>query len=557
MPGSGGPESAPDTDFCHIDPGNSRKINSRAWSPSYSRPVISRAGEPAVSVVMPAYNALPYLEQALTELRGQTIDPAEVEVIVVDDGSTDGTWPYLLQQSADWPQLITLHQDNCGRPGEVRNVGLRRATGRYVFFHDADDWLAPHALQRMVEAADERDADVVVGRIRTVGEGVDRPSRIEPSTDADLIKDRVWTSLSPVKLFRRRLIEDHRLSFPDDMAQGEDQVFVAGALFGASRVITLTDDDYYFRRRRDDGGNLSSRVQTFDNKVLTATRVSQLIMDNVAPEERSPYLHRVLLRTLAPGLGAPFMNAEAPEREDGLARLKRDVLPHLDDRLLDRATDLARLRLTVAALGSAGDLECLNDWIATARPMTIKDGAAVYDLPPELERLLPLEHRRVREPLQGAHRAAGVHRDDDVLILTLTMDPGLQRIRPDRAIMEFSRRGGDDVNTVEGRITADGDRIEVTVRPLAIARSVPGAASWTIACTTSRAGVTLASARITWAAELAAETLSWSTRSGTTTAAFAPTKHGNVRLDTTSPERGPGLSERLHGITDRLRRRGS
>jgi hypothetical protein len=148
-----------------------------------------------------------------------------------------------------------------------------------------------------------------------------------------------------------------------------------------------------------------------------------------------------------------------------------------------------------------------------------------------------------------------VHRDGDALTLSLTLDPGLRRIPPDRAIVEFTRRGGDDTSTVEGRIAADGDRIEVTVRPLTIAASVPGPASWTIACTTSRAGVTLATVRITWADELAAETLSWRTRAGTTTAAFAPTKHGNVRLDTTSPERGAGLGERLHGITDRLRRR--
>ncbi len=192
--------------------------------------MISRAGDPAVSVIIPTYNSHRFLVEALKELRGQTIDPTEVEIIVIDDGSTDDTWEYLETESAGWPQLIALHQENSGHPGAVRNVGLTRATGRYVFFHDADDWLEPGALQRLVAAADEHQADVAIGRIRTLGPGIDRFSRIQPSLDADLIKDGVWNSLSPAKMFRRQLLTDLGLSFPGDMAQGEDQVFVATAL---------------------------------------------------------------------------------------------------------------------------------------------------------------------------------------------------------------------------------------------------------------------------------------------------------------------------------------
>jgi hypothetical protein len=515
--------------------------------------VISRAGEPAVSVVIPTYNAHRYLVEALEHLREQTIEPAEVEVIVVDDGSDDDTWAYLEEQLAGWPELVIQRQDNTGRPGAVRNVGLTLATGRYVFFHDADDWLAAHALQRLVEAADEYGADIVIGRVRTVGDGVDRHSKIKPSTDADLIKDGIWSSLAPVKLFRRRLLDDHRLSFPDDQPQGEDQVFVAGALFAAARVVTLTDDDYYFRRRRADGGNLSSKAQTFDNKVLTTSRVARLITDNVPPEARSPYFHRILLRTLAPGLGTPFMNAGPAEREEGLARLQRDVLPHLDERLIDKATDLARLRLSVAATGSVDELERLNRWIATERSMAVEDGALVFDLPPELDRLLPNALRRVTDPVQGLHRALDLHRDGKELSLSLTIDRTLRQIRPDRAVLELTRRGGPEFALIEGRIDSAGDRVHFTLRPLAVARSVPGPAIWNVSCAAYRSGVQLSSARIAWSDEFETGSLSWKAWSGSTTAALERTKRDNVRLDTTSPT--GGLGRRLRAAADRRRGR--
>ncbi len=552
MPWPEAPESAPNADFCHISGRNGPKINSRYWAPTYSRSVTSRAGEPAVSVVIPTYNSLLYLEDALKGLRCQTIDPAETEIIVIDDGSTDYTEEFLDQESHDWPQLIILRQENSGRPGAVRNVGLKRATGRHVFFHDADDWLAPHALERLVAAADEHGADIVIGRVRTIGAGVDRRSSIRPSLDADLIEDRVWNSLAPLKLFRRRLLQQRELSFPEDMAQGEDQVFVAAALFAASRVITLTDDDYYFRRRRDDGGNLSRRAQTFDNKVLTTSRVTRLITENVPPEARSAYLERILLRTLPPGLGGPFMKASPAEREAGLTRLKRDVLPHLDDALLDRATDLARLRLSVAALGSVEDLVTLNRWIPT-RPVTVRAGAVVYDLPPELERLLPADRREVREPVQGPHRVLSSTRLGRELSLMLSIDPGLRRVRPDRAVLEFRQRDGARSASVEGRIEPAGEIVGFEVRPVQLARSVAGPAGWTIRCTFFRAGVSLSSAPISWHDDFATDSLCWKSRSATAT--FVRTKRDNVRLDTNARSWTDRIGRGIGAVGRRLRRR--
>lgn len=318
---------------------------------------------PSVSVIIPTYNSWSSLQVALEALRGQTLAAEEVEVIVVDDGSTDDTWPYVKELADQWPQLMPLQQAHSGTPSAGRNVGLRRARGRYVFFHDSDDWMTADALRKLVAAADRLDSDVVVGRTRVFG-GRRDVSLIRSAENADLIKDKVWTTLSAQKLFRRSLIDRLRLEFCEDMVQGEDQVFVASALLSARRVTTLTDDDYYVRiRTRVDGGNLSRQPQTLRNKLLTSTRMTQVVIERVDKDRQPRFLGRVMIKVLAPGLSGPFMRASEQERAQTLAELQATVLPHLTPGHLKRAPADARMRLLVAAHGTSTDLVELNRWL--------------------------------------------------------------------------------------------------------------------------------------------------------------------------------------------------
>lgn len=322
---------------------------------------------PAVSVIIPTYDCRPLLEGALDALRKQTLPADDLDVIVIDDGSSDGTWPYLQETAAGWPQLTVIQQPHSGHPSIARNLGLRRARGRYVFFHDADDWMPPDALRRLVADADRLKSDVVVGRARVIG-GRHEASLIQTADDADLIKDKVWTTLSAQKLFRRSFLSRLRLEFSEDMIQGEDQVFVATALLSARRVTTRADDDYYVRRRtRPGGGNLSDQPQSLHNKVLTSTRMTRLVVERVDKARQPRFLTRVMIKVLAPGLAGPFMRATEAERDAALAELRRTVLPHLTPLHLERAEEDRRLRLLVAAHGTSADLVGLNEWLGRRR----------------------------------------------------------------------------------------------------------------------------------------------------------------------------------------------
>ena len=107
-----------------------------------------------VSIIIPAYNQARFLGQAIASALGQ--EQAEVEVIVVDDGSTDDT-PAVVASFADNPNLKSIRQPNTGLPG-ARNRGLAEATGDYVCFLDSDDYYAPAKAARQARMLDENPA---------------------------------------------------------------------------------------------------------------------------------------------------------------------------------------------------------------------------------------------------------------------------------------------------------------------------------------------------------------------------------------------------------------
>ena len=113
---------------------------------------------PKVSVILPVYNAEKYLCQCLDSIIGQSF--ADIEIICVDDGSTDSSRDILRQYEAREPRLLAVYQQNQGA-GAARNNGIEHARGEYLCFMDADDYMAPDAVMTLHTCAVQLDADVV------------------------------------------------------------------------------------------------------------------------------------------------------------------------------------------------------------------------------------------------------------------------------------------------------------------------------------------------------------------------------------------------------------
>lgn len=130
-----------------------------------SEPMIPRR----ISVIMPCYNAAFFVEEAVNSVMNQTY--ADVELIVVDDGSTDGSVDILQRLAAQHSQRLSVVFQNHKGPYPARNLGLQHARGEWVAFLDADDYWTPDALQKLATALDTHQADIAYCGWQNVGMG--------------------------------------------------------------------------------------------------------------------------------------------------------------------------------------------------------------------------------------------------------------------------------------------------------------------------------------------------------------------------------------------------
>ena len=202
-----------------------------------------------VSVVMPVYNAHDYLADSLESIMGQTL--REIEIICVDDGSTDDT-PQILAQYAQKDSRIRVITQKNGGAGAARNNGMQYATGEYLSILDCDDFFEPTMLEESYRAAKEKYLDIVVfGCDFYDNESATyRPCdysihyKLLPQQEVfcadDVPKDlfKVFVGWSWDKLFRTSFVRRHGLTFQEQRTTN-DMLFVFGALLRAQRISVL------------------------------------------------------------------------------------------------------------------------------------------------------------------------------------------------------------------------------------------------------------------------------------------------------------------------------
>lgn len=203
------------------------------------------------------------------------MDPDLFEVIAVDDGSTDGGGKLLDAYATQMPNMRVIHQRNSGWPGQPRNVGIDASRSDYVFFCDSDDLMGPEALRRMVDFADAHEVDVLAPKLVGIG-GRRVAAKLFASTLVDAPLRTITGTLSPQKMIRRKLLEEHGIRFPEGKVRLEDGMMLTRCYLASIRNSILADYDYYFIRTRQVGSNISSgRVEPegYTESVATIARI--------------------------------------------------------------------------------------------------------------------------------------------------------------------------------------------------------------------------------------------------------------------------------------------
>ena len=210
--------------------------------------------ESIVSVIVPVYNVQRYLETCLDSLLCQTWP--HLEIILVDDGSNDGSERICDEYAQRDSRVKVIHQVNAGA-ANAKNVGLDAARGDYIAFMDSDDWAEGNWIETMLTAAKSSNADVVECSFRLDYVGSSEAGNPQGIFQETLFETQDYLRHYPTqwscalfwnKLFRAELVKNVR--FHTERRCVDDEFFTYKAVTGANNVLRIVHELYHYRQRR-------------------------------------------------------------------------------------------------------------------------------------------------------------------------------------------------------------------------------------------------------------------------------------------------------------------
>ncbi|MGN0469226.1 MAG: glycosyltransferase family 2 protein [Acutalibacteraceae bacterium] len=220
---------------------------------------------PKISVIIPAYNSEKFIAETLDSLLCQTLK--DIEIVIVNDGSTDGTQKIIDGYTEKYPFIKSFTQQNAG-VSAARNNGLEKATGEYVVFLDADDYFSPGSLEAFYETAKETGADIVIGRLCPFNEErigkfnafADKLAQMKSIDTFDITL--LWNFLVSNKCYERKRLVESGVRFPPFRYSEEGAFFMRYVYTGATISGTMKSEMYYRRHSAAQGLSVSQTVST-------------------------------------------------------------------------------------------------------------------------------------------------------------------------------------------------------------------------------------------------------------------------------------------------------
>lgn len=213
---------------------------------------------PLVSVIVPVYNAEPFLPRCLDSIRGQSWP--RLEVWLVNDGSADASLALCRETEAADRRFHVIDKPNSG-VSDSRNAGLDAASGKYIQFVDSDDYLPPNATETLVHAAESTGADLIVGHFyrdfgdKLVHQGHIRDRRVMTRAEyaEEMMKapSNFYYGVLWNKLYRRTILEAGRLRFQRGLSWCEDFLFNLEYLKHVRLAAAIPEPVYYYVRREN------------------------------------------------------------------------------------------------------------------------------------------------------------------------------------------------------------------------------------------------------------------------------------------------------------------
>lgn len=404
---------------------------------------------PRASIIIPCYNAEKYLEATLESALAQS--ERDTEVICVDNRSTDST-PKILAKAAQNDARVRVFQENTPGEGPARQAGLARASGKWLYFLDADDLMEPQLLERAIARGETEDADLVIFRTLTLNDVTGEVLPISYSFMCDWLPadtqtfdphehpERILNSFQNWvhnKLFRASFVQDHCLGF-QPVHRTADLLFTCRALTETHRITLL--DEFLHRYRIN---NSQSAMATSDSYPLDFFEALVALRKTLEENDTWELYHDSFVNWAAENI---IVNLETARSFEGFRTIADEMkhgglekvdLINVDADLMDspwhyqRILDIRDLPLTELLFTHYADLKIRRDGCEDHASRVRMDNARLRDE-------LTQRDRRVHELEDSLAR-----RDEDIRHITSSVSFRLGRAvtAPGRGLRDrLSRR---------------------------------------------------------------------------------------------------------------------
>ena len=228
----------------------------------------------SVSVIVAAYNIEDYIERCLISIINQSFK--DLEIIVVNDGSTDKTLEKIQKMADKDSRIIIIDKEN-GGVNSARNIGLRKAVGKYILFVDGDDWLEIDTIQKLYENITLKNLDILLyNAYESYDSGKKEMNTFLTDIGSDYLKELLLAKIMPCvwcKFIRKECIEN--IEFPINVEFGEDLVVVCDLFSRNLKIGTLSENLYNYYQRTD------SVTKTISSKMLDLGKSFSIIENNL------------------------------------------------------------------------------------------------------------------------------------------------------------------------------------------------------------------------------------------------------------------------------------
>jgi len=264
--------------------------------------------KPKISIIIPVYNMEDYIRKSLESIVSQSIGLENLEVIIIDDCSTDKSGEIIDEYNSKYENFISIHlPENSGAAGKPRNIGINRATSKFLMFLDADDYYDVNACETLYNKIVTENVDIVFSNYIYVFENRTQKLQNFFGDRAEIkvniidnepilfkINPSIWT-----KIIRKKFIKDNNIKFPEGIPS-QDLVFIVHAFLKANGIIFLNNYlGYYYNRIRDSRGNIGIS-RSYNNKnlngMIKAYQQTFYILKKNEKEEFFPFIFEGILQ---------------------------------------------------------------------------------------------------------------------------------------------------------------------------------------------------------------------------------------------------------------------